>query len=107
MLYIIKIVLCLFFLSESFSAPTTVIPLVRIVGGTDAAPGEYPGIVRVITEAQGTFYLCGGTIIDLEHIVTAAHCVHGIKARKVQRTHIANAILYIRVQIVFADIHNG
>lgn len=45
----------------------------RIVGGTQALLGEFPGSVS-IQNRQG-FHFCGGTMIHTSHIVTAAHCV--------------------------------
>jgi secreted trypsin-like serine protease len=42
----------------------------RIVGGTHAQPNSWPWQVRL--EADGG--LCGGTLIDTRHVLTAAHC---------------------------------
>ncbi|KAK6185186.1 hypothetical protein SNE40_007474 [Patella caerulea] len=44
---------------------------VRIVGGVDAEKCEYPWMVRL----QVGNSLCGGTIIDETHILTAGHCI--------------------------------
>ncbi|XP_069687385.1 trypsin-1-like [Periplaneta americana] len=53
----------------------------RIIGGRDAYPGEVPfqvSIQRKYYFGNGSFHWCGGTIIDSEHIITAAHCLSGI-----------------------------
>lgn len=45
----------------------------RIVGGVSAIPHSWPWIVNM---AFGQF-MCGGTILDDETVVTAAHCCDG------------------------------
>ncbi|XP_043283967.1 chymotrypsin-2-like [Venturia canescens] len=44
----------------------------KIIGGSMAAPGEFPYQVSLRWKGQ---HLCGGSIIDERHIVTAAHCI--------------------------------
>uniref|UniRef100_A0AAR2LHR6 Peptidase S1 domain-containing protein n=1 Tax=Pygocentrus nattereri TaxID=42514 RepID=A0AAR2LHR6_PYGNA len=47
----------------------------RIVGGNVAVPGQHPWQVSLQYQNQ---YLCGGSLITHQWIVTAAHCVYGI-----------------------------
>lgn len=53
-------------------------PAGDIVGGTVAAPGAWPWQVAIIDPDAPNTYLgqyCGGSLIDPEWVVTAAHCV--------------------------------
>lgn len=52
----------------------------RIVGGTAVPNGKYPFMAYLqIRTASGTF-ACGGTLIDRDSVLTAAHCVDGATA---------------------------
>ncbi|KAF3394469.1 hypothetical protein F1880_005565 [Penicillium rolfsii] len=51
-----------------------------IVGGTQARTGEFPYQVSI----QTTSHKCGGSIIDKDHILTAAHCVDGLSASRLR-----------------------
>lgn len=44
----------------------------RVVGGENAAVGQFPHQVSL---RQYTSHICGGTIIAPQIILTAAHCV--------------------------------
>lgn len=44
----------------------------RIVGGQNADPNEWPWVVVIFNSGR---QLCGGSLIDESHILTAAHCV--------------------------------
>ncbi|XP_078508634.1 prostasin-like [Lissotriton helveticus] len=46
----------------------------RIVGGMDASSGQYPWQVSV---TYGPDHVCGGSLIDTSHVLTAAHCFPG------------------------------
>ena len=54
----------------------------RIVGGTQAANGEFPFMVSLQT--PGGFHFCGGSVLDATHILTAAHCVEDGDASSVR-----------------------
>jgi len=53
---------------------TVGLPTVKIVGGEDADIADYPWHVALTTQSGSQF--CGGTILDAEWVMTAAHCVN-------------------------------
>ncbi|HEX8083816.1 MAG TPA: serine protease [Solirubrobacteraceae bacterium] len=50
-----------------------------IVGGADAASGDWPWQVRVFAGP----YLCGGSLVAPDRVVTAAHCTEGFNAEDI------------------------
>lgn len=55
------------------------VPLDRIIGGKQAALGQYPWIARLGYTATCTLkpvFQCGGALINERYVVTASHCVN-------------------------------
>jgi trypsin len=46
-------------------------PAHAVVGGNDAAPGEYPYVAHILIDRS---FQCTGTLVTPRHVVTAAHC---------------------------------
>ena len=49
----------------------------RIVGGEEAAPGEFPHQVAILRGGVGGSLMCGGSLIAGDRVVTAGHCCDG------------------------------
>jgi hypothetical protein len=56
-------------------------PAGAIVGGEPAQPGEWPWHARLVVD--GDTY-CGGSVLELDVIVTAAHCADGLDAADIE-----------------------
>lgn len=55
----------------------------RIVGGTNAEPGEWPWQVTMDYTEHNAPHWCGGSIVTPHWIVTAAHCfVYGVDPKE-------------------------
>ncbi|XP_041783205.1 trypsin beta-like [Anopheles merus] len=50
----------------------------RIIGGTLATVGEFPAMVS-LQLVRNSAHVCGGTLITMGHVMTAAHCVTNVR----------------------------
>lgn len=64
------------FLHRSSDEPVTT----RIINGEDAEEGQFPYQVSLRNERMGSQHFCGGSILNDEYILTAAHCVQGLNS---------------------------
>lgn len=64
----------------------------RIVGGTTTQQGEWPWIAGLFNAGR---QICGGSLIDDRHILTAAHCV-------AQSVHSLQHLINFIVKIVYS-----
>ena len=62
----------------------------QVVGGTAVPDGKYPFVAALLDERRpGDDYdeqFCGGTLIDQDSVLTAAHCVVGMSAAALEVT---------------------
>ena len=81
-LYIISVLGLFFLLGTGLSVQAQEDdPPQRIVGGNAADPGEWPWQVALVNGDATNFYygqFCGGSLIDEEWVLTAAHCVYDL-----------------------------
>ena len=88
------LVLVLVFLQGGRSALAAEVPGTpdppQVVGGTAVPNGKYPFIVALLNTQFGSTpfqqQFCGGTLIDQDSVLTAAHCVFGASAEPLRVT---------------------
>merc|ERR1712168_1509696 len=54
----------------------------RIVGGTEASPGEYHHQIALLRGGVGGSLMCGGSLVGENMVVTAGHCCDGQSANR-------------------------
>merc|ERR1712142_650498 len=54
----------------------------RIVGGTEASPGEFPHQIALLRGGVGGSLMCGGSLVAENMVVTAGHCCDGQSASR-------------------------
>ncbi len=54
----------------------------RVIGGTSAAPGEFPWQMLLRRRTPGGFSTCGGSLLNQRWVLTAAHCVVDDRGRQ-------------------------
>ncbi|WP_051085277.1 serine protease [Hahella ganghwensis] len=65
---------------EAISSSRSV--LHKIVGGEEAAPGEFPFMVSL--QYKGFGHFCGASLIDDYYALTASHCTEGESAQQLE-----------------------
>ncbi|XP_008559036.1 proclotting enzyme isoform X1 [Microplitis demolitor] len=53
----------------------------RVVGGQPADPKEWPWMVALIRRDSDQY--CGGVLVTDRHVLTAAHCLYGVKIKNI------------------------
>jgi secreted trypsin-like serine protease len=67
--------------TSALLAAVTASPSSAVVGGSDAAPGEFPSVAEIQFGAPGiAWFGCTGTLIDSTHVLSAGHCASITKA---------------------------
>merc|ERR1719228_3169360 len=54
----------------------------RIVGGTEAYPGEFPHQIALLRGGVGGSLMCGGSLVAADRVITAGHFCDGQSASR-------------------------
>ena len=59
-------------------------PYFRIVGGTQVTENKYPWYCFLEISSTSGNFLCGGSLVTPDYVITAAHCLHGISINNIR-----------------------
>merc|ERR1712019_54976 len=81
----------------------------RIVGGTEATPGEFPHQIALLRGGVGGSLMCGGSLVAPNRVITAGHCCDGQSASRLG-VRVGSHNLYEddpnQADIAVAAVHN-
>merc|ERR1711963_238661 len=81
----------------------------RIVGGTEATPGEFPHQIALLRGGVGGSLMCGGSLVARNRVITAGHCCDGQSASRLG-VRVGSHNLYEddpnQADIAVAAVHN-
>lgn len=65
--------------TSNFRFPNALLeePIIKIVGGQQASPGQFPYQVGMYIQMDLNEVFCGGSLISPNSVLTAAHCILG------------------------------
>ncbi|XP_043468490.1 chymotrypsin-2-like [Leptopilina heterotoma] len=70
--------------SDAFNLERNSLSESRIINGRKALPGELPYQVSLQTNTKPSSFFCGGSILNENYVITAAHCVVGKNAGSIK-----------------------
>jgi hypothetical protein len=79
--------------AEALSAPASTAaeldvdpePMVQVLGGDEAAEGDWPPVAALSTDLG---FACTGTLVTPNHVLTAGHCAYGLAELRIGSTRL-------------------
>ena len=77
-------------------------PKTRIVGGSQARPGDWPWQAMLLNSLKIQY--CGGTLVSAQWVATAAHCVFGSEPSLINVRWVIRSFLQTIISLIDKDL---
>lgn len=77
----------------------------KIINGELASEGQFPHMVQLAIRKTDSTKYCGGSLLDSQWVLTAAHCIHEMVSAKAYLGSVFMRTMLLKMKIADASIH--